>query len=73
MVEMIIVAVLLILSWKSIGYAFKYWGERVQIWSKDHIADLQNDYKTVYDKITDIKKQNNGKWYTNQDLDDLMK
>lgn len=49
------------------------WKEKVEISAKDSTVDLQEDYKELHTRVTEVKAKHDGKWFKMSDIDDLMK
>lgn len=76
MIEIAIGLIVLVIVWnvrKAFYNQSEVWQEKVELVTKEASADLQTDYKELHDKVVDIRKKNDDKWFKMADIDDVMK
>jgi len=49
------------------------WKDKVFVATSEDKIDLQEDIKDLHDKVVEIRKINGNKWFTINDIDELMK
>jgi hypothetical protein len=71
-----IAIILLVVAWnlrKAFFNQSAVWKEQVDITTKESSVDLQDDYKTLHDKVVTTKAKHGDKWFKMSDIDELMK
>lgn len=72
MFELIVAIVAILLFYGLIKKYMSVQNEKAELWVVEQRAGLQDELKSLDDKIDSIKAKNNGKWFSITDIESKM-